>query len=89
MNCTTGEQKNRASPSNFENTEPFYQVYVNGEPTDYRVNRTGTGLNAFLPVYPSKRGEDFSSFFKNLAFCWSFKNKSFFQLKIIRIEYYG
>jgi hypothetical protein len=55
MNCTTGEQKNRASPSNLENTEPFYQAYVNGEPTDYRVNRTGTGLNAFLPVDPSKR----------------------------------
>jgi hypothetical protein len=48
-------RKTVQAPSNLENTEPFYQVYVNGEPTDYRVNSTGTGLSAFLPVDPSKR----------------------------------
>jgi hypothetical protein len=48
-------RKTAQAPSNLENTEPFYQVYVNGEPTDYRVNSTGTGLSAFLPVAPSKR----------------------------------
>ena len=39
----------------FSQTDPFYQIYVNGQPTDYRVNSTGTGLSTFMPVDLSKR----------------------------------
>ena len=36
--------------SEFSKTDPFYQIYVDGQPTDYKVNSTGTGLNTFVPV---------------------------------------
>jgi hypothetical protein len=38
----------------FGNTDPFYQVYINGEPTNYKINSTGTGLTTFVPVDLSK-----------------------------------
>ncbi|MGA2522518.1 MAG: hypothetical protein ABSF65_00025 [Candidatus Bathyarchaeia archaeon] len=41
--------------SEFEKTDPFYQIYVNGEPTNYRVNSTGTGLNTLVQVNLPKK----------------------------------
>jgi hypothetical protein len=34
----------------FAKTDPFFQIYVNGQQTNYRVNSTGTGLNTFVGV---------------------------------------
>jgi hypothetical protein len=34
----------------FSKTDPFFQIYVNGQSTNYKVNSTGTGLNTFILV---------------------------------------
>jgi hypothetical protein len=41
--------------SEFGKTDPFYQVYINGQSTEYKVNSTGTGLNTFMTIDLSNR----------------------------------